>query len=609
MERMSTAAADHRPRRPRRRTAWIGWLILIVLVIIAAALVWVGVRGLLAANQLRQALPAASRIQSAVMSGDSAAAASGATVLRAHADRAHALTSDPVWWVMEKTPWLGPNLNALGGVSASAASVSDHGLNALVSLSGKISAKTFRPTDGALNLAPLASAAPALTTANRAVQSGAASARRISTTGVIGPLATAVGQYRTQLGQVAQFTDAASRAAALLPGMLGDSGPRSYLVLVLNNAELRSSGGIPGSVAHITADHGRITLDSQYAGGSFGPYDAPIMPLDSATNQLYGEITGEYMQDVTLTPHFDQSAQLAVAMWKQRFHQSVDGVLSLDPVALKYILQATGPVTVGQGTPQQTTLSSQNVVKALLSDVYARFADPAQQDAFFDVASGAVFTKLAQGDFQPEAMLRAFTQIGAEHRMVVWSSHADEQKSLARTTLSGGPAASAPGEQRFGVYLADGTGSKMDYYLHTSVALGSLDCPSVGPLYVVQVTLKNGLTPQQLASLPRYVSGADVYGVPVGTMRTQVTSYGSPGVEFGNAFDADGTAEPVKFVKDQGRSVAQFVVDLKPGASKTVRFVYNPKKGKGGKIAADVTPQINPVSISKGEFTCGSVVK
>ena len=609
MERMSQAAALRRPRRRRRTRVVVAWVVAAIVLVIIAALAWVGVRGVLAANELRQALPVASRIQTAVLSGDSTGAAAQVSALRARADKAHALTSDPVWKVMGKTPWLGPNLTALGGVSASAAAITDNGLSSITGLSGKVGASSFKPKNGAIDLAPLVSAAPALAKANVAAQAGEREAAELSTKGVMSPLATAVTQYKDKITQVSTFTDAASRAAKLLPGMLGQNGPRTYLVLVLNNAELRSSGGIPGSVVHVTTDQGKITFDSQYAGGSFGPYDEPVAKLSDPTNALYTEITGEYMQDVTLTPRFDQSAQLASAMWQQRFGQTVDGVISLDPVALKYILKATGPVTVAVGTPQQTQLTSQNVVKSLLSDVYERFSNPADQDAFFDAASASIFGQLTKGDFDPQAMLGAFAQIGDEHRMNVWSSDAAERKELAGTTLAGGPAISAPGEQRFGVYLADGTGSKMDYYLHTQVSLGQLQCTQVGGLYVVQVKLTNGLTDAEAQKLPEYVSGGGWYGVPIGTIRTQVTTYGSAEVEFGNAFDGKGGAEPVKFVKDGDRSAAQYVVDLKPGQSSTVRLVFNPKKGKSGKIAADVTPQINPVSISTGDFTCETVLK
>lgn len=609
MERMSTAAADHNPRRGRRNRARLGWAILVAVLVIVAAAVWVGVRGLLAANELRQALPAASRIETAVMSGNASAASSGISQLRQRADKAHSLTDDPVWWVVEKIPGIGPNMRALGGVAASAATSTDGNLGAVVSLAGEFSGSALKPKNGAIDLKPIAAAAPALAKANTSMQAGLRTADAVSTTGVIGPLASAVTQYKTKLDDVAKLTDAGARASALLPGMLGADGPRTYLLLVLNNAELRASGGIPGSVVEITADQGKLTFGQQSSAGKFA-YNAPIVPLSTATNQLFGQITGEYLQDVTLTPHFDQTAQLARAMWKQRFGQTVDGVFSIDPVALKYILQATGPVTVGAGTTFQTQLSAQNAVQTLLSGVYARFSDPATQDEFFDIATNAIFQKVTAGEFSPSAMLTAFTEIGEQHRLNVWSDNSAEEATLAQTTLSGGPARSAPGEQRFGVYLADATGSKMDYYLHTSVALGHLTCSPDGPLYVVQVTLKNAVAASQVASLPAYVTGGGVYGVPVGTIRTEVTVYGSPGVEFGNAFvGSTGAAEPVKFVEDGDSGVAQYFIDLKAGQSSTIRLVYNAKKGETGAPAADVTPQINPVSISTKPFECGTVLK
>ncbi|MFC4243352.1 DUF4012 domain-containing protein [Gryllotalpicola reticulitermitis] len=607
---MSTAAADHRPRRVRRerRVRW-GWIVLFVVLVLVAIAAWVGVRGLLAANDLRVALPAATRIQTAVLGGDSSAAATGIGDLRERADKAHSLTDDPVWRVVETTPWLGPNMRALSGVAASAATVTGGGLDSVASISGELSGGALKPNNGAIDLKPLADAAPALSKANTAVQSGAAMAASLSTKGVVAPLANAVTQYQGKIDEVAKLTDAASRASDLLPGMLGQNGPRTYLLLVLNNAELRASGGIPGSVVHITANRGKITFDQQASDGSFGPYNAPITELARPTNLLFTQITGEYMQDVTLTPHFDQTAQLAAAMWKQKYGQSVDGVISIDPVALKYILEATGAVTFGQGTSFDTQLTAQNVVTTLLSDVYSRFSSPPTQDQFFGAATNAIFAKVTSGDFAPSAMLTAFTHIGDEHRLNVWSSQPAEQTKLAQTTLSGGPARSGPGEQRFGVYLADGTGSKMDYYLHTSVSLGHITCQPDGPLYVVQLTLKNGVVPSKAGSLPAYVSGGGQYGVPVGTMRTQVTVYGSPGVEFGNAFTSTGAAQPVKYVRDGDRDVAQYTIDLKAGQSSTVRLLFNSKKGQTGTAAADVTPQINPVSISTGRFECATVLK
>ena len=51
--------------------------------------------------------------------------------------------------------------------------------------------------------------------------------------------------------------------ARLLPPMLGQDGPRDYLLVVQNNAEIRSTGGLPGSLQILTADNGKLTLAEQ----------------------------------------------------------------------------------------------------------------------------------------------------------------------------------------------------------------------------------------------------------------------------------------------------------------------------------------------------------
>src|SRR5690606_257909 len=112
---------------------------------------------------------------------------------------------------------------------------------------------------------------------------------------------------------------AVERAAKLVPVMLGAEGPRNYVLLFQNPAELRSTGGIPGALALIHTENGRIDLAAQASSSDFPHYDAPVLELSSETRGLYGDITGEYIQDVNLTPEFPLSAQLAREMWRLQF--------------------------------------------------------------------------------------------------------------------------------------------------------------------------------------------------------------------------------------------------------------------------------------------------
>ena len=74
----------------------------------------------------------------------------------------------------------------------------------------------------------------------------------------------------------------------LLPQLLGEDGKRTYLVMVQNPAELRSAGGMVGTIAAITADKGTITI------GDFATtsgWDIPEEPMDDTVlkeRQVFG---------------------------------------------------------------------------------------------------------------------------------------------------------------------------------------------------------------------------------------------------------------------------------------------------------------------------------
>ena len=58
-------------------------------------------------------------------------------------------------------------------------------------------------------------------------------------------------------------------------------------------------------------------------------------------------------------PDFPTAARLAQAMWERAFGVKVDGVISLDPVALSYMIGATADVTLANGE----VLTEENVVQ------------------------------------------------------------------------------------------------------------------------------------------------------------------------------------------------------------------------------------------------------
>ncbi len=578
------------------------WIVLALVLLLILAVAWVGVRGLMAKRDLEQSVQLVSTLRSELVSGDSAAAQKTADDLQDHAAAARSLTGDPVWSAFQVLPFVGSNLRAVREVAVVVDDVATGAVKPVAGVIGDVNVKAFAPKGGKLDLAPLVNAQPAVHRATTTLAKANRDATAIDTSETLSPVVSAVNQLRNALSSVSAQADAANRAVQLAPAMLGHGGDRRYLLLFQNNAELRAAGGIPGAVALLDVRDGAVHLSNQAAGSTFDQAGGPVLPLTVDTQGLYGAITGEYMQDVTLTPRFDVSAKLAREMWKQKYGQQVDGVLAMDPVTLAYILKATGPVQL----PTGDTLTSENAVKLLLSDVYAKYPDPKAQDAFFASAASAVFDKVSSGAFDPKAFISALTDGVQENRLRLWSADKSEQDRLDGTAVTGPLPTSSPSERQFGVYLNDATGAKMDFYLQKTVAVGSAVCRADGrPTSVVQVTLKNTAPADAATSLPDYVTGAGNFGVAPGKVQTNVAVYAAKG-EIYLGSTQDGKAAAPHTAVDGDHPVVQVQTLLAPGQSTTFRatFLGSAKQAKAA-VTAVSTPTIAQSPVLPATVDCG----
>ncbi|MBO1741177.1 DUF4012 domain-containing protein [Leifsonia sp. TF02-11] len=579
------------PTEPRRRT-WrrVLWIVLIVVLLVLAAAAWVGVRAALARQELAAAEPDVQAVRTAIESGGITHVGPAAADLQKRAHHAAALTSDPVWRLAEFVPWIGPNLTAVRMVAAATDTLASDVVRPLVSVAGAVDPQSLKPSGGKIDLKPLLTAQPVLERAQTSFESAQRQVAAIDDRSVVAPVAAAVDKVRSAMNAVGPDLTIAGNTARLLPGMLGATGPRSYLIVAQNPAELRSTGGLIGSVALVTTDHGAVTLTSQNAGTAIGPWSEPVVGVPTATTDLYGPLVGRYLQDVNFTPDFPLAARTASAMWVKMHGGVVDGVIALDPVVLSALLHATGPVPL----PSGDVLSSSNAVPLLLSDIYARYPDqPGLQDAFFSSATTAVFSKFASGGVDGKSLVTALMTAGSSDRVRIWSSRPAEQSVLSRTTLAGELPASSPTTTALGVYFNDATGSKMDYYLQTSVAAGAAVCRADGKVTsVVHVTLKNNAPADAATALPAYVTGSGAFGVPPGSIRTRIAFYG-PAKGLLAGVTSNGAELPSLAGTDKGRPVAVVEVQLAPGQSSAVDVEFLGALQKSTGLTVAVTPTLN----------------
>ncbi len=595
---------ESRPAISKRRRI-IALVVALVVLVLVAAVAWIGIRGLLARQELQAITPLVSTIESSVASGDLGAARSAARQLEGHAQRAASLTGDPLWSAAEVVPLVGPNLAAARQLAAVTEAVSSRIVSPLVTVSSSLDLAKLAPVAGRFELAPLVEAAPAIVRAQAALDDVHRSVDAIRTSGTLGVVKDAVGKVRNAVDRVSPAITALANSARVLPGMLGADGPRNILLLAQNPAELRASGGLVGSLTLIRTDKGTMSLVAHAATTEFRPLESPIATLPAETEGLYGSVVGRYVQDVGATPYFPVEAQLASKMWTAKFGGRIDGVIAIDPVTIGYILKATGPVTVAGGRQ----LNSGNVVRVLLSDSYRDFRAPSAQDEFFASAASAVFSKVASGSADARQLVRALGRAGSERRVLLWSSHPPEQAVFAATTLGGGLPASTRTVAGIGVYFNDATGGKMDYYLKSTVSVATGICRADGiPTSRVTVSLTNTAPADAGAALPAYVTGGGMFGVSPGTIRTRVAVYGAKDGLL-TATSSGGAAYPTRAGTDTGRPVSLYTVDLRPGASKTIVVDLLNMKQKAPKAILSATPSLGGTVAQNVALRCDKAIK
>ncbi|MDI2035756.1 DUF4012 domain-containing protein [Paenarthrobacter nitroguajacolicus] len=565
-------------RRIRRRLILAALWTSVLAIIVVACTAWIGFKANIMRTELQAATTLLPEMKAQIAANDTAAAAVSVEKLIGHTQAAREAGNDPLWKSVSALPWIGPNMQAASEVATSADDVARLGAAPLVKAFQSLNWKTLAPTPSGIDLSPLRTAAPKVQAAAHVVRESSKRLHNIETGNLLPQIAEPLISAREELATLSQGLDSAADAASLAPTMLGADAPRHYLLLMQNNAESRATGGIPGALAVLTLDKGHMTLESQTSAGALGPFDPPV-PIDAEQKAIYSARIGKFMQDVNLTPDFATTAATAHSMWEKRTGERLDGVLSVDPVALSFMLEATGPVQIadpairkiGSGLPPK--LTKENVVRTLLSDVYSAVEDPDRQDVYFSGAAKEIFSTVSSGKADPKGLIDAIAKGVDERRILLWSASHSEQATVGKYKLGGLISGPNVAPAQFGVYFNDGTGAKMDFWVKRTVEVAK-DCTRDGYREVtLRVTSTNTAPADAATSLPGYVTGGKAFGVPEGTVQTNIVSYG-PVQSNIDTVVKDGVKIPFAAQRHSQRSVGTSTISLAPGESATLEFNF-----------------------------------
>ena len=341
-------------------------------------------------------------------------------------------------------------------------------------------------------------------------------------------------------------------------------GPRRYLLLVANNAEMRAGSGMFLSIGTIQTADGSVRVGPLRPSGD--------LTLPGAGAHVDGDLAarwdwlkpGREWRNLATTPRFDVTAPLAVRMWERLTGEKLDGALALDVPLLAAILSATGPVAVGDGVIDEST-----VVGRLLRDQYQGLdANDPQAERREELGSmaAAVVGALEKGNYSPWGLATALARASRGRHVLAWSTNPEDQRTWERSGIAG-----SLGRGSLAVSILNRGGNKLDPFLDVETELDLRPVPN-GTEVTVRVKMAN----QAPTRLSPYIAGphpqsgigeGDYLGIIAVNVPGAATDIALDGAETLSASGADGptqvVAAPLLLSRGQETSVTvQFRLPL-----------------------------------------------
>ncbi|OZE21673.1 hypothetical protein CH262_20380 [Rhodococcus sp. 05-2255-1e] len=585
---MATSSTDVRGSRSGKKRP-ILLTVGVLLAVLVAFLVWLGYEAYTAQSSLNATRDSATQAKDALLDGDAAGAEAAAARASESADDAVSATTSIPFSIAKAVPYLGSPLKSVAQITDVV-----HGLAVDVLTPASTAGESLNPSSlveggGKVDTAALRDAQPVLEQTAAAAEELSLQAQQVDEPAFLGVVSDARTSLIDQTHDLAGLLTNTRIASQLLPSMLGDNGPRSYFLAFQTNAEARGTGGLLGGYGIIRAENGTARVDTL---GSNGDLDFAKQPIDLGPeyNALWApRNTTTDFRNSNASPHFPYAGQIWSSMWTEQTGEVLNGAIATDPIALSYILGATGLVTLADGEQ----ITADNVVEITLSTAYSRFGDDQlARKAYLQQIASAVVQKMTTGAAPTRSLLDAVGRAGSEGRISVWSADPAEEAILAGTkvghVLPDSPAPYA------NVVVNNAGGNKLDYYLARDIKYSAESCTAGTRKSTVTATLTNNVDPNGLTS---YVASTFQPNVPYGTNESIVYLYGTQGAKITSMKVNGVSGFSIQAGAELGRPVQAAYLTIPPGKSQTVTWELE-EPSAPGEATVPVQPLVDQPTVS-----------
>lgn len=498
--------------------------LIVAVIVIVCLLVGVGGYGAALAlsakdakAQATTALSDVNSIQSAISSQDFAAAATSATNLQTTAQAMNEELSSPLWDVAAKLPVIGEDIQGVQTIASVLADASD---NAIVPLTQSL--VTTPPSacvnaNGDLDIA-------AISTLLGTIQNSAPAMQRCTDklaslpTFHIEQLQKMISPAQEKISGINSMFQQVNTFAPIIRSMLGANGNRTYLLVAQNTAEIRASGGFPGSVGTVSINNGAIELGDFTKVYDMMVEDTPAQcNITAEENALFYPWYTQYSWDNGFNPDYPRVASIWATAYQEKTSNSVDGVISITPTMVQDLLAATdNSFTLSDGT----YIDGTNAAEVLQHDLYWKYLSDGSDmasgndicDALFSEAASYAFDAALENMNASSLTKLVSALMGGldDRRVMIWLEDASEQQYIEEMGYSGSMSAATQKQPTLGVFINFWAGSKLGWWLGMDTKISEPVTGSDGSrTYHVTTTLTNYLTQQEATSGGTYIISGD----------------------------------------------------------------------------------------------------
>lgn len=580
----------HRHHRKRRRVwPWVVGILTIVVLTLAA----VGVMGVQLFKQAKQVQAhenSAIAMLSKFSSGDAETLANAGDMLPqiAHeTQQAQDIAHGGLWNTAAKMPFISSDISTVQGMTVAINAIVQDSIPQFVNVLKTLNDAQITNGDNGVNLQPIIEAVEPLKKANASFQQQVRDYDALPTPS-ISMIRSAYDKGETQLNDLADRVNALSNTFQILPTLLGDGQQRTYAIMAMTPSEMRSSGGLIGSVGELTTSNGTVHIGDFRSNGDYlpfgiGDHSADMKRVFTDEGPLHMSFD---IRDLAVFPNTADSAVAMQSVWNRTpWGQGVplDGVIMVDPVFLQQLIAINGNVTL----PDGTVLTGENTAEFLMNTVYQKYPEN-ETDALFGVVAGqamaSMFSHMDMGKLYKTGEMLGTMAKGRHFTMYAFDEHIEQGVQAAGFT---GQTPSSETDPSVGIYLTEQNPSKMGWYIKREAKIQRVNCDD-GDLYHVEFMVHNTMTEDEAKALPMYITGNNSNNT--GKAMEKILFYAPQGGSISNLMQLGGKVDAVKETTIDGVNAYETYVQVNPGQMATFTFDVRVSPKASAPLTIDQTP-------------------